>query len=33
VIKILKVNMEEGKKLDIKIKESLREVGFNMDKI
>ena len=32
LVKELKINMEEGKVLDIKIKESLREVGFDMDK-
>jgi hypothetical protein len=33
LVKELKVNMEEGKVLDEKIKESLKEVGFDMDKI
>ncbi len=33
LVKELKVNMEEGKELDKKIKESLKEVGFDMDKI
>jgi copper chaperone CopZ len=33
LVKELKVNMEESKVLDEKIKESLKEVGFDMDKI
>ena len=33
LVKELKANMEESKVLDEKIKESLREVGFDMDKL
>ena len=33
LVKELKINMEEGKVLDEKIKESLKEVGFDMDKV